>query len=223
MLFFEDVPLVESVYLVFTRMPGQSCCRPLRPWLLCLCDVFWPLMNSLACGLVSCFTQLKCGPTNITRAIAKHALFFTNITSCISHTVPPSPHPPFKMQEPTHLHHSTHPLPPPTPTPHNASSCTYRDDQALKTSSPSLHLTWPPHLLWQQSPHGWMLKPVAGWTEPWNEHPLNLRSPTVTLKGHFLNRCDIYTYKVVKAVHGNQSASHCNQSDTQPHGRLFYY
>ena len=43
-----DVPLVEFVYLVFTRMPGQSCRRSLRPWLLCLCDVFQPLMNSLA-------------------------------------------------------------------------------------------------------------------------------------------------------------------------------
>ena len=36
----EAVPLVEFMYLVFTRMPGQSYCRHLRSLLLSLCDVF---------------------------------------------------------------------------------------------------------------------------------------------------------------------------------------
>ena len=30
---FEDVPLVEFMYLVFTRVPGESCCRRHRSWL----------------------------------------------------------------------------------------------------------------------------------------------------------------------------------------------
>ena len=33
--------------LVFTRMPGESYCRPLRSLLLCLCDVFRALIISL--------------------------------------------------------------------------------------------------------------------------------------------------------------------------------
>ena len=41
--------LVEFVYLVFTRMPGESYCRGLRSLLLHLCYVFWALMNSLVC------------------------------------------------------------------------------------------------------------------------------------------------------------------------------
>ena len=43
----EDVPSVEFMHLVFTRMPGESCCRWLRSLLLCLCDVFLVLLNSL--------------------------------------------------------------------------------------------------------------------------------------------------------------------------------
>ena len=45
----EDVPVMEFMYLVLTRMPGESCCRwhrSLWPW---LCDVFWALINSLVC------------------------------------------------------------------------------------------------------------------------------------------------------------------------------
>ena len=38
--FLEDVPLVEFMYLVFTRMPGKSYRRRLRPLLLYLCYVF---------------------------------------------------------------------------------------------------------------------------------------------------------------------------------------
>ena len=45
----EDVPLVEFMYLVFTRMPGESYRRRLRSLLLCLRDVFRALVNSLAC------------------------------------------------------------------------------------------------------------------------------------------------------------------------------
>ena len=36
----EDVPVVEFMYLVFTRMPGESYPRRLRSVLLCLWDVF---------------------------------------------------------------------------------------------------------------------------------------------------------------------------------------
>ena len=43
------MPLVEFMYLVFTHMPGKSCCRWLRSSLLCLCDIFWALINSLVC------------------------------------------------------------------------------------------------------------------------------------------------------------------------------
>ena len=42
-----SVPLVEFMYLAFTGMPGQSYCRRLGSLLLCLCDVFWALINSL--------------------------------------------------------------------------------------------------------------------------------------------------------------------------------
>ena len=41
-----DVPLVEFMYLVFTRMPGESYHRHLGSLLLCLCDVFQVLTNS---------------------------------------------------------------------------------------------------------------------------------------------------------------------------------
>ena len=34
------------MYLVFTRMPGESCPRHLMSLLLCLCDVFQALVNS---------------------------------------------------------------------------------------------------------------------------------------------------------------------------------
>ena len=46
---YEDVPLVEFMYLVFTRMPGESYLRRLRSLLSCLCDVFRALINSLVC------------------------------------------------------------------------------------------------------------------------------------------------------------------------------
>ena len=43
------VALVEFMYLVFTCMPGESYRRRLRSLLLCLCDVFRSLINSLVC------------------------------------------------------------------------------------------------------------------------------------------------------------------------------
>ena len=46
---FEDVPPVEFMYLVFTRMPGESYRRRLRSLLLYLCYVFRALINSLVC------------------------------------------------------------------------------------------------------------------------------------------------------------------------------
>ena len=48
-IFIEDIPLVEFMYLLFTRMPGVSYRRRLRFLLLYLCDVFRALINSLVC------------------------------------------------------------------------------------------------------------------------------------------------------------------------------
>ena len=48
----EDVPPVEFMYLVFTRMPGESYRRRLRSLLLYLCYVFRALINSLVCWFV---------------------------------------------------------------------------------------------------------------------------------------------------------------------------
>jgi len=48
----EDVPLVEFMHLVLTRMPCESYRRRLRSLLLCLCDVFRALFNSLVCRLL---------------------------------------------------------------------------------------------------------------------------------------------------------------------------
>ena len=45
--FFEGIPVVEFMYLVFTRMPGESYRRRLRSLLLYLCDDFRALINSL--------------------------------------------------------------------------------------------------------------------------------------------------------------------------------
>ena len=48
-LFQECTSLLEFMYLVFTRMPGESYLRQLRSLLLRLCDVFQALINSLTC------------------------------------------------------------------------------------------------------------------------------------------------------------------------------
>ena len=44
---FEDIPVGEFMYLVFTRMPGESYRRRLRSLLLCFSDVFRALINPL--------------------------------------------------------------------------------------------------------------------------------------------------------------------------------
>ena len=54
----EDVPLVEFMYLVFTRMPGVSYRRRLRS-LLCFCDVFRALINSLVCWSMTCSSRAR--------------------------------------------------------------------------------------------------------------------------------------------------------------------
>ena len=54
----ENVPLVEFMYLVFTRMPCESYRRRLRS-LLYLCYVFRALINSLLCGFNSYLFSIK--------------------------------------------------------------------------------------------------------------------------------------------------------------------
>ena len=44
----QNLPLVEFMYLAFTRMPGESYHRQPRS-LLCFCDSFRALINSFAC------------------------------------------------------------------------------------------------------------------------------------------------------------------------------
>ena len=46
---FKDVPLVESIHLVFTRVPGESYRRRLRSLLLYLGYVLRALITSLVC------------------------------------------------------------------------------------------------------------------------------------------------------------------------------
>ena len=50
-LMLEDVPLVEFMYFVLIRMPGESYRRRLRSLLLYLCQVFRALINSFVCCL----------------------------------------------------------------------------------------------------------------------------------------------------------------------------
>ena len=49
----EDVPVVEFIYLVFTRMPGEGYRRRFGSLLLSTCDVIRALINSL-CFLALC-------------------------------------------------------------------------------------------------------------------------------------------------------------------------
>ena len=44
-----DVCLMDFVFLLFTRMPGESKRGRLRHLLLLLCDVYRALINSLVC------------------------------------------------------------------------------------------------------------------------------------------------------------------------------
>ena len=54
----EDVPLVEFMYLVFTRMSGEHHRRRLKSLLLCLCDVFQAIINSLVCWFFQILTEI---------------------------------------------------------------------------------------------------------------------------------------------------------------------
>ena len=45
----KDIPLVEFMYLVFTRIPGESYLKRLWSLVLYLCYVFRALINSLVC------------------------------------------------------------------------------------------------------------------------------------------------------------------------------
>ena len=47
----EDLPLVELMYPVFTRMPGERYRRRLRSLLLYLCCIFQELINCVVCWL----------------------------------------------------------------------------------------------------------------------------------------------------------------------------
>ena len=57
---YENVPVVEFMYLVFTRMPVQGDRRRLGSLLPCLCDVFRALINSLVCCFCRRFKFLLC-------------------------------------------------------------------------------------------------------------------------------------------------------------------
>jgi len=61
LVFTEDEPLVEFMYLLLTRTPGESYRSSptitLRSLLLYLCDVFRELINSLVC----CFSNNEDG------------------------------------------------------------------------------------------------------------------------------------------------------------------
>ena len=50
----EDVPLAEFMYLVFTRMPGESCRRRLGSLLLYLCYVFQAQVQQLSVSVCIC-------------------------------------------------------------------------------------------------------------------------------------------------------------------------
>ena len=57
----EDIPLVEFMYIVFTRTPGESYHRRLGSLLLYLCYVFRALINSLVCWFILMLFKLKGG------------------------------------------------------------------------------------------------------------------------------------------------------------------
>ena len=50
--FFEDLPLVEFMYLLFTRLPGESYLRPFMSQLLC--PLFFERYNKMKRGTVPC-------------------------------------------------------------------------------------------------------------------------------------------------------------------------
>ena len=97
--FFFWCTLVEFEYLHFTCIPGESYHRWLRSLLLCLCDLFQVLINSLVCWFKSKTVNSK-----------KHVLILTfhltttdkSITLCNNDSPAPPPPPP-----PTHTHTQT--------------------------------------------------------------------------------------------------------------------
>ena len=94
------------MYLVFTRMPGESYRRQLSSCPCCLCDVFLAIMNSLRCsfsastmGLVL-FSKIvrtdgtQCGYCLLTvhnahtvRAVEKHFAFTSRQTDSVDHVL----------------------------------------------------------------------------------------------------------------------------------------
>ena len=81
----EDAPLVEFVYLVFTRMRRESYRKRLGPLLLCSCEVFRAQMNSLCLlrfneFLVLVFTVNECYRYIITN-LARNTFDFSYMLS----------------------------------------------------------------------------------------------------------------------------------------------
>ena len=81
--------MLEFMYLVFTRMPGESYRRRHRSLLLWLCDVFRALINSLVCGASSVSLALRygsiisCGVTQTLPALKQGEYYKTNCNASI--------------------------------------------------------------------------------------------------------------------------------------------
>ena len=74
----DEVPLVELMYPVFTRMPGESYCRQLGS-LLYLWNAFRVLINSLVGGhLRSIHTDIQFHPTIAINQTYEQALYINN-------------------------------------------------------------------------------------------------------------------------------------------------
>ena len=58
----EDVPVVKFMYLVFTRMLGESFHRQFRSLLLCLSDIFQALINPFLLLILPARQHLLDGP-----------------------------------------------------------------------------------------------------------------------------------------------------------------
>ena len=92
----EAVPLVEFLYLVFTRMPGVSYRRRLRSLLLYLCYVYRALINSPGCWfyIIMCFFQIQIQHRGSTRGhcmwLLVFACAFTTFQVALSRETPVS-------------------------------------------------------------------------------------------------------------------------------------
>jgi len=82
----EDVPLVEFMYLVFTRLSGESYSRRLRSLLLYLWYVFRALINSPVCCFLSATksrqTKTMCLNTSVS-CVQRLCFLFLFHTTCI--------------------------------------------------------------------------------------------------------------------------------------------